>query len=97
MGVKLHHVPRRDNDAADFLAKLAARWDPSPSRIFINDLHEPSARILEGSIQTHLDAKLVPGGSDPAAKPALGGSDPSTSMMTTPVDIAVLALDQTDW
>ena len=28
-GIKLHHVPRRDNDVADFLAKLAARQDPS--------------------------------------------------------------------
>ena len=37
------------------------------------------------------------GGSDPDAKPALGGSDPSASMTTSPVDIAVLALDQTDW
>jgi len=44
----MHHVPRKDNDAADFLAKLAARQDPSPSGVFINDLHEPSAHILEG-------------------------------------------------
>ena len=48
--IKLHHVPRKDNDAADFLAKLAARRDPSPSGIFINDLPEPSARVLEGPI-----------------------------------------------
>ena len=37
------------------------------------------------------------GGSDPNAKPALGGSDPSTSMMTSPTNITILALDQTDW
>ena len=49
-GIELHHVPQKDNDAADFLTKLAARRDPSPSGIFINDLHEPSARVLEGSI-----------------------------------------------
>ena len=49
-GIELHHVPRRDNDAADFLAKLAARRDSPPSRVFINDAHEPSARILEGPI-----------------------------------------------
>ena len=48
--IKLHHVPRKDNDAADFLTKLVARRDPSPSGIFINDLHEPSTRILEGLI-----------------------------------------------
>ena len=49
-GIELHHVPRMDNDAADFLAKLAARRDPSPSGVFINDVHEPSARILEGLV-----------------------------------------------
>ena len=49
-GIELHHVPRKDNDAADFLTKLAARRDLSSSRIFINDHHEPSAHILEGLI-----------------------------------------------
>ena len=83
-GIELHHIPRRDNDAADFLAKLATRRDPSPSGVFINDIHEPSARILEGLTQTH-----------PDAQPTLGGSDPSTS--TSPANVAVLALDQTDW
>ncbi|XP_066351405.1 uncharacterized protein [Miscanthus floridulus] len=85
-GIKLHHVPRKDNDAADFLAKLAARWDPSPSGVFINDVHEPSTRILEGPTQTH-----------PNSQPVLGGSDPSTSITSSPADVAVLALDQTDW
>ena len=76
---------------------MAARRDPSPSRIFNNDLHEPSARVLEGPIQTHPDAKPAPGGSDPDAKLVLKGSDPNASMMTSPADVAVLALDQTDW
>ena len=49
-GIELHHVPRKDNDAADFLAKLAARLVSSPDRVFINDLLEPSTRILEGLI-----------------------------------------------
>ena len=107
-GIQLHHVPRKDNDAADFLAKLAARRDPSPSGVSINDVHELSAHILEGPIQTHTsaqpalrgsdpDAWLALKGSDPNAKPALGGSDPSTSMTTSPANVAVLALDQTDW
>ena len=95
-GIKLHHVPRKDNDAADFLVKLATRRDPSPSGVFINDVHELSARILEGPVQTHPDAQPVPGGSDPDAEPALGGSDPSTSMTTSPANVSVLALDQTD-
>ena len=49
-GIELHHVPRKDNDVANSLAKLAARRDPSPSGIFINDLHESSACVLEGPI-----------------------------------------------
>ncbi|XP_066373140.1 uncharacterized protein [Miscanthus floridulus] len=49
-GIELHHIPRRDNDAADFLAKLAARRDPSPSGVFINGIHEPSTRIPESLI-----------------------------------------------
>ena len=49
-GIELHHVPQKDNDATDFLTKLAARRDPSPSGVFINDVHEPSTRILEGLI-----------------------------------------------
>ena len=87
---------------------MAARQDPSPSRVSINDIHEPSARIPESPIQKHPDAQpALEGsnpnaqpalaGSDPHAKPALGGFDPSTSMMTSPTNVAVLALDQTDW
>ena len=87
---------------------MAARRDPSPSGVFINDVHEPSARILEGLVQTHPDAQPTPGGSDPDAKPmpggsnpnakpALGGSDPSTSVTTSPANVAVLALNRIDW
>ena len=79
------------------LTKLAARHVPSLDGVFINDLHEPSTRILEGLIQTHPDAKPAPRGSDPNAKPALEGSDPSASMTTSPTNVVVLALDQTDW
>ena len=93
----MHHVPRKDNDATDFLTKLSARRDPSLSGIFIHDLHELSARILEGLIQTHLNAKPAPEDSDPNDKPMLGGSDPSASMTMSPADITILALDQTNW
>ena len=85
-GIELHHVPQKDNDAIDFLVKLAARRVPSLDRVFINDLHESSSRILEGSIQTH-----------PDADPTLGGFNPSASVTTSPIDVAVLALDQADW
>ena len=75
-GIELHHVRRKDNDAANFLAKLATRRDPSPSEIFINDLHEPSARVLEGPIQTHPDAKSAPGGLLPRCQASTQGLRP---------------------
>ena len=49
-GIELHHIPRKDNDAANFLAKLAARQVLSLDGVFINDLHEQFVRILEGPI-----------------------------------------------
>ena len=76
---------------------MAVRRDPSSSGIFINDLHESSAHVLEGPIQTHPNAKPAPEGSDPDAKPTLGGSDFSASLITSPTDVAVVALDQADW
>ena len=96
-GIELHHIPRRDNNAADFLAKLAARRDPSPSGVFINDVHEPSARIVEDPTQTHPNSQPELGGSNPNTDPALGGSDPSTSITTSSADVAIVALNQTDW
>ena len=62
---------------------MATRQDLFPSGVFINDLHKPYARVLEGPIQTHLDANL-----------ALGGSDLGASMTKSPTDIAMVALDQ---
>ena len=96
-GIEMHHVPQKDNYAVDFLAKLAARRDPSPSGVFINNIHESSARIREGLVQTHPDTQPALGGSNPDAKPVLGGSAPSTSMMMLPANVAILALNQTDW
>ena len=78
--------PKKDNDAAYFLAKLAARRVPSSDGVFINDLHKPSARILEGPILTHPDANL-----------ALRGSDLGASVTTSPTDAAIVAHDQANW
>ena len=61
-------------------------WVLSPDGVFINDLHEPSAHILEGPIQTHSDTN-----------PALGGSDLDVSMTMSPADVTVVALDQANW
>jgi len=84
-GIEQQHVPRKDNDAADFLTKLTAKRVPSPDGVFINNLQEPFARVLEGPIQTHPDTNL-----------ALGGSDLDASLTTSPADIAMVALHQID-
>ena len=64
---------------------MAARRVPSLDGVFINDLHEPSSRILEGLIQTHSNTNL-----------ALEGSDLGASMKMSPADVAMVALDQAD-
>ena len=75
-GIELRHILQKDNNATDFLAKLAARRDPSLSGIFINDLPKPFTCVLEGPIQTRPDVKPAPEGSDPDAKLALGAPNP---------------------
>jgi ribonuclease HI len=45
MGIELHHIPQRDNNDVDALAKMAAQRDPVPSGVFINDLHAPPIRV----------------------------------------------------
>ena len=57
-GIELHHVPRKDNDAADFLAKLAARWDPSPFLALINGLR---IAVERGAMRLYIhdDSELV--------------------------------------
>ena len=54
--------------------------------VFINDLHELFAHVLESLIQTHPDTNL-----------ALKISNLSASMTTSPTDVIVVALDQADW
>ena len=41
-GLKLNHIPRRLNEAADALAKTASGREPEPTGIFASDQHEPS-------------------------------------------------------
>jgi hypothetical protein len=44
-GIELHHVLWKHNNDADALSKMAAQRDPTPSGVFVNDLHAPSIRI----------------------------------------------------
>ena len=46
-GLELNHIPRRLNEAADTLAKMASSQEPVPTGIFANDLHKPSVRYKE--------------------------------------------------
>lgn len=46
-GIELHHVLRKDNNAADSLAKMVAKQEPTPDGVFVNDLREPSTRVRD--------------------------------------------------
>ncbi|XP_066323415.1 uncharacterized protein [Miscanthus floridulus] len=49
-GCEIHHVLRRDNEEANFLAKLASSRKPSPARVFLDILDIPSIRLVEGKM-----------------------------------------------
>ncbi|XP_066373896.1 uncharacterized protein [Miscanthus floridulus] len=74
-GIELHHVPQKDNAAADFLTKLAARRVLSLDGVFINDYPEPSARIVEDLTPLRLNPDKVLEGSS-----VLTRSDPDQAL-----------------
>jgi hypothetical protein len=89
-GLELNHIPRRLNEAADMLAKMAFGQELVPTGIFASDQHKPSI-YYEKPGQT---------GSEPLAL-GLGANQP-----LTPSDLEVLELEQdpvaepdpsTDW
>ena len=43
-GLKLKHIPRCLNEAADALAKMASGWEQIPPGVFANDQYQPSVR-----------------------------------------------------
>ena len=99
-GIELHHVPRKDNDAADFLTKLAVRRVPSLDGVFINDLHEPSTHVLEDPTPLRLNPDQVLGGSSVPTRSnpdqALVGSCPNIPITTSTGDTAMMTLDPAD-
>ena len=46
-GLKLNHITRWLNEAADMLAKMASSREPVPTGFFASDLHKPSVRYEE--------------------------------------------------
>jgi hypothetical protein len=43
-GLELNHVPRRYNETADELAKIASGRTTVPTNVFSRDLHQPSVK-----------------------------------------------------
>ncbi|XP_004955080.1 uncharacterized protein LOC101761011 [Setaria italica] len=91
-GIEQHHILLKDNHAIDSLAKMAIGQEPVLEGVFVNDLHELSTRIRENLTQAQAGPSQPLGGSGTTPLPnpdqALGGSDR---------DVAVMALDPTDW
>ena len=67
-GLKLNHIPRRLNEAADTLAKTASSREPVLVGVFASDQHKPSVRYT-GSEQAD----------DGPSSPILGANPPIPS------------------
>jgi hypothetical protein len=46
-GIESQHVPRNNNVAADVLSKLGSRRALVPAGVFVQDLREPSIKLLD--------------------------------------------------
>ena len=74
---------------------------PSLDGVFVNDLYESSAHVLEHPIQTHSNTNLACGGSNLPMCPNIdqvpSRSDLGAFMATPLATIAIMALDLVDW
>ena len=70
-GLKLNHIPRCLNEAADTLTKAVSGREPLPMGVFASDQHKPSV-CYEGSEQ----ADDGPSNLTPRADPPTAPSDP---------------------
>ena len=77
-GLKLNHILRRLNEAADALAKAASGQEPVPTGVFASDQHKPSVHY-EGSEQVN----------DGPSDPASGANQP-----TAPSGLEVMELEE---
>ena len=69
-GLKVNHIPRCLNEAANALAKAASGREPVPMGIFSSDQHKPLVRY-EGSKQTNYGpSDLAPGADQLMAPPS---------------------------
>jgi hypothetical protein len=72
-GIELNHVPRRYNEEADELAKIASGWITVPPNVFARDIAQPSV-ALEPPPSNHVEPSGAP--SNPAGA-ELMDEDPS--------------------
>ena len=77
-GLKLNHIPRRLNEAADTLVKAASGREPMPIGVFASDQYKPSVHYEE----------LEQAGDGP---PALGSGANQPSARS---DLEVIELDE---
>ena len=89
-GLKLNHIPRRLNEAADTLAKAASSQEPVPVGVFASDQHKPSV-CYTGSEQ----ADDGPSGPTPGADPPTAPPDPE--VMELEEDPAAESDPSDDW
>jgi hypothetical protein len=65
-GLELNHVPRKHNEDADELAKIASGRTTVPPNIFARDITKPSVEFKDptepGPSSTGPSAREVPGG-----------------------------------
>jgi ribonuclease HI len=98
-GIELHHVPRRDNNDADALTKMAAQRDATPDGVFINDLYAPSIHIKPYLPQEPSD--LVPGGPSQVppdrASPDQGLGGPDYLAVEATTSTATASATDSDW
>lgn len=71
-GLELHHIVRRNNLAADFLAKLASNAELVSPRVFVNDVRKllvwtTQQSDLAPEAMTHDQSSLTCMGRDPEA------------------------------
>ena len=68
-GLKLNHIPRRLNKAADTLAKAASSRELVPTGVFASDQHKPSVRYEGPERANDGPSDLAPGADQPMAPP----------------------------
>ncbi|XP_066382909.1 uncharacterized protein [Miscanthus floridulus] len=89
-GLKLNHIPRLLNEAADTLMKAVSYREPVPAGVFAGDQHKPSIRYA-GSEQADDGPSSPTPGANPSTAP------PDTEVMELEEDPAAESDPPDDW